>query len=128
MSWGRFKGKAKFGSTRTTCGLHSHRSKLEAAVCGLHQELVESGEYCDLVAEDSVYLTAARIQYIADLSFTVVATGERQWSEAKGFETSDWRIKRKLWTVYGPGKLNVWKGTASRPYLHEEITPKGESA
>lgn len=70
------------------------------------------------------YLTAARINYIADFSAFELATGNIIFFEAKGVETPSWRIKRRLWEFYGPGELRIYKGNHVRPFLFETIVPK----
>ena len=76
--------------------------------------------------QDHVYLTAARICYIPDFRFFDVNDNEIQWAESKGFETSDWKIKKRLWAYYGPGKLHIYKGTAKRINLVETVNGQTE--
>jgi hypothetical protein len=61
---------------------------------------------------------------IPDFFYLDVNTKEECYAEAKGFETSDYRIKRRLWTVYGPGQLTVWGGSYKKPFIKEVIIPK----
>jgi hypothetical protein len=72
-------------------------------------------------AEDTLYLTEARIEYIADFKCLDLKTNEFFWVEAKGFESPRWPIIQKLWRFYGPGPLEIWKGTHARPHLAERI-------
>jgi hypothetical protein len=51
-------------------------------------------------------------------------SGEFVWAEAKGFETDPWKIKRKLWQYYGPGKLEIYKGSAKSFKLYETVIPE----
>jgi len=119
-----FKNKTKYGAKKTERAGQSFGSKLEAAVFEMHRLMQLAGEIKELKAQESVYLTEARIQYIADLSFIDVKSAEKIWAEAKGFETDVWRIKRRLWKEYGPGALRVYKGSHRSFKLHEEIIPK----
>lgn len=49
------------------------------------------------------------------------------WYEAKGFEQPDYRIKLKLWRVYGPGLLYVVKHAARGGLRIDEVVwPKGK--
>lgn len=129
VSFYRFAKKrgqdAKMGNTRMTCALgHSHRSKLEGAVCQMLQLREKAGELVIEQVEDHVYLTRARIGYVPDFRCRSVATGEVFWVEAKGYENDRWPMKKKLWKHYGPGMLEIWKGTHSRPVLSETVVPK----
>lgn len=124
MAWGGFgKSGTKMGNVRTSCGKHSHRSKLEVSVCCLLQNREHIGEISDLECEVHIPLSEAKILYICDFKFKVVATGEIQYCEAKGFENDRWPMIKKLWKFYGPGALHVYKGTAAKPFLHEVIIP-----
>lgn len=115
----------RYGNTRTGCSLgHSHRSKLESALCQQLTLLVRAKELRDLEAEVTVYLSDARIKYIPDFRAIEVATGCPRYFEAKGFENDRWPILKKLWAAYGPAPLEVWKGTPTRLRLDEIITPE----
>lgn len=101
----------------------SFASELEAALYDLLMLRERAGEFRDLRCQPQVYLTDARIVMKPDF----IAYDEEQrplYFEAKGFETDIWRLKRRLWEYYGPGPLEVWKGSAKRPRLVEIITPK----
>jgi hypothetical protein len=116
------------GNTRTTCAAgHPHRSKLESSVCQIIQFREKAGELRLVQVEDHVYLSNARIGYIPDFKCQDTQTGEFFWVEAKGFENDRWPILKKLWKFYGPGTLEIWKGTHLRPYLDETIVPKPTS-
>lgn len=99
-------------------------SKLERAVFDLLCLREKAGEIKDIQQQDTVYLTKARIQYIPDFKFINTKTNEPEWAEAKGLETPVWRLKRKLWPHYGPGKLEVYKGRENNVVLHETLTRK----
>lgn len=111
----------KYGSKRVVYDNQSFASKLEASVYTILKARENAGEIKDVKAQISIYLTDARIQYIVDFMFVDVKTGENIYCEAKGMETASWRIKRKLWMFYGPGPLEIYKGSHLRPYLHEII-------
>jgi hypothetical protein len=109
----------KYSSVRTTYDNKNFASKLEASVYAL----LKMQGYQNIVCQKSVYLSEAKIQYIVDF-FCQDIIGADVYVEAKGFETAIWKLKRKLWKVYGPGLLLVYKGSAARPFLHEEIIPR----
>lgn len=133
MTWRRFsktKGQdAKHGNTRQTCALgHSHRSKLETAVCQIIQLREKAGEIELLQVEDHVLISGWYL-YVPDFKCRDLKTGEEFWIEAKGFGNDRWPSTRKGWKHCGPGKLEVWKGDYRNPKLDEVIIPKrrGES-
>ncbi len=111
---------SKYGAVRTA----GFASKLEHSVYQLLELMVKAKEIHSLTTQTHVYLTDARIDYIADFSAIEVNSGERVYFEAKGVETATWRIKRRLWISYGPGKLTVFKGTYKRPFVYEILEPK----
>lgn len=101
--------KNKYGNKKVEHAGYSFASKGEA---GLFDELKlqeAAGEIRDIKVQDTVYLTLARILYKPDYTFIRCSTQEREWAEFKGFETSDWRIKLRLWHHYGPGILTIYK-------------------
>jgi hypothetical protein len=111
----------KYGNTKTSLDGYSFSSKLEASVYSL---LLLQPFVKVLQVQDHVYLTDARILYIPDFKCLKTDTGEIYWVEAKGYSTDVWAIKRRLWKHYGPGRLEVYKGSAARPCLSETIIPK----
>ena len=127
MKWRNRERGSKMGNTRAVCPLgHSHRSQLEIAVCQITDLQVKAGELELIRAEDTLYLSRAKIKYISDFKCRDLKTNEIFWREAKGFENDRWPIIKKLWSVYGPGRLEVWKGTHRRPFLQETIIPKSD--
>lgn len=118
--------RTKYNSTRTrTRDGHSFASKLEAAVWEILKAKQEAGEISDLRCQHHVSLTLADVKMIPDFSAINTKTGERWFFEAKGAETPEWRIKRRLWAGgYGPGPLEVWSGSYKYPSLKETIYPK----
>jgi hypothetical protein len=123
--WPMRRSKGKYGAKKVERAGYSFASKLEASLFGLLRLREMAGEISELKTQASVYLTDARILYKPDFSY--LENGVEQFAESKGFETSDWRIKRRLWGCYGPGPLHIWKGSAARLAHHETITPKKTS-
>lgn len=122
--WDR-SNKRKMGNDLATCPVnHSHRSKLEASVCATLYLRKRAGEFKEILIEQTVYLTEARIPYVVDFCCETPG-GQLVYVEAKGFETASWRTKLKLWASYGPAPLEIWKGNAYRPMLHKIVKPKG---
>ncbi len=113
--------REKFGNQRVTNGSYSFASKLEASVYTMLKARENSDEIQILQVQDHVYLTKARIHYIPDFKCMDKKTNEVFWVEAKGYANDRWPMKKKLWKFYGPGKLEIWKGTHLRPYLDEVV-------
>ena len=116
---------SKIGNTESLCALgHSHRSKLESSVCQILQLRAKAGEIEILQVEDHVYLSAARIGYIADFRCKYVKTDEVFLVEAKGYANDRWPLKKKLYKFYGEFPLEIWTGSYQNPQLTETIIPK----
>lgn len=132
MTWGKkFDRRNKYGgSQREKIEHHGHwfDSRLEKALFDLLALRERAGEIRDLAHQPgTVFLSEARIQYRPDFRFTNCTTGEVEYAESKGFPNDKWPIKKKLWKAYGPGKLEIWMGTASNIKLVETISPKGKA-
>lgn len=121
-----FSGKQaeKHGNKPIERDGHWFHSQLELSVYCILKERQKAGEIELLQCQDTIYLTLAKIKYMPDFKCRYVATGEIFWCEAKGFPNDRWPMKKKLWKFYGPGPLEIWMGTASRPFLKETIIPK----
>lgn len=104
---------------------HWFHSQLEASVYGLLKLRQAAGEIEILKCQDVVYLTLAKIRYEPDFKCRFVKNGEIFHAEAKGFANDRWPMKKKLWRFYGPNALEIWMGTAAKPFLAETIIPKG---
>lgn len=115
----------KFNAKKTKIGGEAFPSQLEASVWSLLKMAQKTGEIRGLKRYSTVHLTDAKISWKVDFEFYSAITGEKIWAEAKGAEQPDFRIKLKLWRVYGPGELQIWKGTAAKPILVETVIPKG---
>lgn len=108
----------------------SHRSQLEASVCQLIFLREKAGELIHLQHEDHIVICGPqshackrKITYIADFKCLDTKTGKEFHIEAKGYANEKWPMKKNLFTHYGPGILEIWGGTASRPVLLEIIHP-----
>lgn len=114
-----------FNNIASVCALgHSHRSKLECAVCQVLQLRQRAGEIVIDQVEDHIYLTAARIRYVADFRCHYVKNGEPFHVEAKGYANPTWPLKKKLYKFYGPDCLEIWTGNWRSPVLTETIVPQ----
>lgn len=121
------KGKAmlaKYRNQKVSHAGYSFGSKLEMAVWDLLKLRERAREITDLKTQVSVYLTDARIQYIADFQYVEKSTGNIIYAEAKGLETDVWRIKLRLYRHYGPAPLEIYKGTYKKIVMTELVIPK----
>lgn len=99
-------------------------SKLEAArYCEL-KLLEKAGEVKILALQEHVYLTRARILYIPDFKIFDFRLNQEVYEETKGHENDRWPTVKKLWRVYGPAILRIYKGDYRRMRMVEEIHPK----
>ena len=100
-------------------------SKLESAVHGILQLRERNGEISNIQRQQTVVLQDGardvRITWRVDFSFTDTATGTTIYCEAKGFETSDYKLKLKMWRKLKPHTLEIYKGSYTRPVLVEKI-------
>lgn len=120
MAWRKFPGK--YGAKKTEIDGRSFASMLEASVYSILKSRERAGELKILQCQDHVYLTRARIGYVPDFKCET-PSGEVFWVEAKGFEASRWPTIKKLWKHYGPGALEIWKGSHQRPSQVAVIAP-----
>lgn len=118
----RYRSKAKYGAKRVENDGYSFASKGEASCYQFLKLRERAGEIKILQTQVQVRLSDAEIVYKPDFLIQDLSTGEEIYIEYKGFETPEWRIKRRLWKAYGPGPLHVYKG---RMQLSEVILPEG---
>lgn len=99
-------------------------SKLEKAVYDMLFSWEKLGLISDLKRQQTVVLQEGpkdqRITWRVDFSF-LNEKGERVFLEAKGIETQDYKIKKKLWKKNPPARLEIWKGNYKKPKLVEVI-------
>jgi hypothetical protein len=121
-------GQHKYGASKTEVDGILFHSKLEAELY-MNFKFMEKAKLIEIIKmQENVKLTRASIILRVDFTIKDLKTNEITWDEAKGEETTDYRIKRKLWLYYGPGKLNVWErypGGGLR--IREVLVPKHES-
>ena len=115
----------KYRNSKIAIAGRSFDSKLEQNIFHLLNLRLKAKEFKAIQQQDQIYLTAAEILYKPDFKCTGGPEGDF-WVEAKGFETPEWRIKRRLWMHYGPGPLEIWMyDTRFRgPKLKEILIPE----
>jgi hypothetical protein len=116
--------KSKYGARKTNHAGHSFASRGEAGLYDYIRALEQSREAKLKQVQPQVYLSDARILYKPDFLIEDLKLGQDVWLEFKGFETPEWRIKRRLWMFYGPGLLRVFKGYGRGLSLMEELRGK----
>lgn len=115
----------KYRAKRVERDGRSFASGAEAALYGLLKIEESQGLVSNIRCQVQVHLTEARIIYKPDFLVFDETIREEVYCEFKGFETPCWRIKLRLWkNGYGPGRLRIYKGTANKVYLHEEVIPQ----
>jgi len=86
----------------------------------------KAGEITDIECQVTSELTAG-ITHKTDFKVWDRTIHEFVFIEFKGFEDHRWLLIKKLWKVYGPGRLQIYKGKGLRMILVEEIIPSGKS-
>jgi Protein of unknown function (DUF1064) len=114
--------KSKFGNKPATSDGYSFASKGERNCYEVLKLMEKSGEIKILQTQAQVELLPG-INYKADFKIFDNKDQEIVWIEFKGFETEVWKLKRKLWKFFGPGRLRVYKGYGLRITQTEELIP-----
>lgn len=123
-----------FGRINHKYGMSANGSKLEKSVGEMLRLRELAGEIKELREQVRVQICcddpgcpgSQKIHSIVDFAAIDAKTGEEIFFEAKGLETTDYRIKRRLWLHHGRGQMEVWAGTYARPRLKEILEPKRE--
>ncbi len=113
-------GPNKYKAKRCQYGNSTFDSQGEATCYLYLLAKQQQGEIKILGRQEKVYLTDAKILYKADFVVFDVKRQTKIYVEYKGFETTDWKLKKRLWRYYGPGVLQIYKG---KVHLEEEIIP-----
>ena len=103
---------------------YSFASTLERQLFDLLKLKELAGTVSDIKVQQTVNLTAAKIRYIADFSVIDNELKETVLWEAKGFQTPEWRLKKRLYEHYGIHRLRIFYGP-TKPI--EEIIPSSDA-
>lgn len=124
----RRKRPAKYRSERTWSDIHQRwfQSASECARADQLALLERAGHISELKLQPQVCLSDAQIGYKPDFSF--IEDGRLVFVEVKGFETQEWLLKQKLWSVYGPSELRVERMEGQRCRTLRVIHPRNERA
>lgn len=85
-------------------------------------QMQKAGEISTIECQVTTRLTAG-ITHKTDFKVYDLRLNEPVWVEYKGIEDQRWRDIKKLWRVYGPGRLRIYKGSGLRIKLVEEVIP-----
>lgn len=104
---------------------NGYGSKLESAVGEILLLRESAGLIKEIKRQQTVVLQDGpremRITWRVDFSFFNLKTNETEYAEAKGFETSDYKLKLKIWRKSPPAALEIYKGSYQNPKLVERI-------
>ncbi len=120
MSFGHKKNK--FKAVRT----NGFASKFENAVHEILLFKQKLGEVRNIKCQQTVVLIpgppGVRIAWKIDFSCeNKEFNWETEYVEAKGVETSDYKLKLKLYKHNPPARLTIYKGSYQRPKVYEII-------
>lgn len=110
----------KFKATRT----NGFGSKLEAAGYEWLKQRESLGEIHSIKCQQSVTLIEKNghsIRWKIDFSFCLSKDDTLEYCEIKGIETSDYRLKLKLYKMNPPAPLTIVKGTYRRLFISERV-------
>ena len=86
-------------------------SKFEAHIAYELCVRQRAGEIKDLKFQVTAHMTEADITWCIDFCYT--EKGELIYHEAKGDPTGEYKLKLKLYKVYGPARIRITSGTVS---------------
>lgn len=115
--------KNKYNARKVALAGYSFDSMAEADTFLMLKEKEKLGQLKVTGVQVSIYLTEAMVHYKADFQCES-PTGELFYVEHKGFKTPSWRIKLRLYRVYGPAPLEIYEKMGRRLILVETVVPK----
>jgi hypothetical protein len=112
----RARRRSRYGIGRTRCTDAAYPeingqifdSREELAYAKLLVCMERTGQITQLVIKPVVDLTAG-ITWRVDFSYLWTPESAPIYDEYKGIETEPYKLKKKLWSVYGPGLLRIVK-------------------
>lgn len=113
----------KYGAIRVQAHGRSFASKGERDCYQMLLLMEKAGEIDSIECQVTTHLTAG-ITHKTDFKVWDLKLGENVWVEYKGFECDRWRIIKKLWKEFGPGRLQVYKGYGLKMKMTDEIIPE----
>lgn len=122
MSKGRYNKYGVAPKEQRMSGGRSFASKGERDCWEMLKLMERAGEIDSIECQVTSHLTAG-ITHKTDFRYWDLKKGERVWAEYKGLVDQRWRDIKKLWKLYGPGRLKVFQGYGLRVFCTEEIIP-----
>ncbi len=119
-----FVSSHKYNAKRVKIGDLSFASKFEAAVYSELRLRELCGEISGLTCQVNVPLSDAKIVLRPDFKYFDKKRNQFVYAEVKGFETPEYKLKARLWEFYGPGILEVYKGSHTKFCVAKTITIK----
>lgn len=114
-------GWNKYGAKKFELDGIKFDSKAEANAY-YHLKLMERGNLINIIEIHSpVSMTLANIKCKIDFKVKDLHTAEIYYIEVKGRSARDWIVKKNLWRVYGPARLEIWDINLN---ITSVITPK----
>jgi hypothetical protein len=123
------QSRSKLKNKRCDSDGYSFASKLEASVYQMLKLRKMAGEILSIQPQVRVRVCGplghdcredCKVEYIVDFKCET-SDGSFIFVEAKGVTMPAFAIKRRLWKHNNLGRLEIWKGTAIRPFLSEII-------
>jgi hypothetical protein len=108
----------------SSCG-RSFASKGERDCFEMLKLLERAGKIDTIECQVTTPLTGG-INHKTDFRYWDLKESEHVWVEYKGFIDQRWRDIKKLWRLFGPGRLKVYGGYGLKMKLMDEIIPEGK--
>lgn len=119
-------GRSKYGNKKVEHAGRSFASKLEAS--GF--DMIQNRKDIKLRRQQAhIKLSKADILYIADFECDDLTSNIQdalRYIETKGFETPEWKLKKRLYRIYGKWPLEIWIRKGKGIFLDEIIYPQRE--
>ena len=116
-----FTKRNKYGAIKTVVDGITFDSKAESERYS-ELRLMEKGDLVrDLELQPRIFLSEAKIRYTPDFVYFDVHENKKVWEDVKGKITQDFRVRKNLWKVYGPGKLRITKKEKGFFVVSEEV-------
>lgn len=112
--------RSKYNNKKCTAGAHKFDSLAERDYYLHLLKQKACGKIKHIELQPKVYLTEARILTKPDF-LVIYSDDSRTYVEVKGFETATYKIKKRLWEHYGPGRLEVIKVKRKEFFVFEVI-------
>lgn len=120
----RQKNYNKYGAKKTFYDGQKFDSKYECSVYQFLRKREQLGEISGLERQITVrfFNLPKKSEDIAlRVDFKFIENGREIYAEAKGMETKDWLIKKKLWKLLVKKELRIYQDGGNNPKLKEVL-------